>query len=101
MGIAGDYGPSRAGRIPPCLHCKRRVANRPRGLCWGCYYDQSIRDLYPLGCTPGGGTKNVAGSEPVPTDALPGSEEKMAVLAERVRLGQKLHHPMDGRKGVA
>ena len=29
------------------------------------------------------------------TDALPGSAEKLAVLSERVRLGQPLWHPRD------
>jgi hypothetical protein len=32
---------------------------------------------------------------PTPTDALPGSAEKIAVLAERLALGQQLHHPAD------
>lgn len=32
---------------------------------------------------------------PVPTDALPGSEEKVAVLADRARKGLALHHPRD------
>ena len=31
------------------------------------------------------------------TDALPGSHEKLSVLAERVRLGLPLWHPSDRR----
>jgi hypothetical protein len=30
-----------------------------------------------------------------PTNALPGSEEKIRILAERARLGQSLWHPLD------
>jgi hypothetical protein len=32
-----------------------------------------------------------------PTNALPGSPEKVAVLAERARLGLSLWHPLDAR----
>jgi hypothetical protein len=31
----------------------------------------------------------------MPTHALPGMPEKIAVLAERARLGQQLWHPQD------
>ena len=34
---------------------------------------------------------------PMPTDALPGSEEKVRVLTERARLGVSLWHPLDAR----
>lgn len=30
-----------------CRHCQRNKANRPRGLCWSCYYRPGIRDQYP------------------------------------------------------
>jgi hypothetical protein len=36
-----------------------------------------------------------------PTKALPGSEEKVAILAERARLGQSLWHPQDARLDAA
>lgn len=32
-----------------------------------------------------------------PTDALPGSPEKVRVLAERFRLGVSLWHPLDAK----
>jgi hypothetical protein len=32
---------------PPCRHCHARPVNRCRGLCWSCYADTGIRDLYP------------------------------------------------------
>ena len=30
-----------------CRHCKKVKANRPRGLCWSCYYSPSVREKYP------------------------------------------------------
>ncbi len=32
-----------------CLHCERKNAGRPRGLCNKCYSDTEIRRLYPSG----------------------------------------------------
>jgi hypothetical protein len=34
---------------------------------------------------------------PGPTSALPGTEEKVRILAERRRLGVSLWHPLDAR----
>jgi hypothetical protein len=41
------------------------------------------------------GNFNGSGAMPVPTDALPGSEEKVLVLMERVENRQTLWHPED------
>ena len=30
-----------------CRHCKRVQSNRPRGLCWSCYYTPGVREKYP------------------------------------------------------
>lgn len=30
-----------------CRHCSKFKANRPRGLCWKCYYTPGVRDLFP------------------------------------------------------
>ena len=30
-----------------CRHCQKVRSNRPRGLCWSCYYTPGVRDLYP------------------------------------------------------
>jgi hypothetical protein len=30
-----------------CRHCRKAVAHRPRRLCWCCWHDKAIRDLYP------------------------------------------------------
>ena len=34
---------------PICRHCAdpKRKVNRPRGLCWYCYYTPGVRKLYP------------------------------------------------------
>ena len=37
---------------------------------------------------------------PAPTDALPGTPEKLAVLEQRARLHQALWHPADVSAGV-
>lgn len=30
-----------------CRHCQKRKGNRPRGLCWTCHNNKSIRIQYP------------------------------------------------------
>lgn len=30
-----------------CRHCDTNAVNRPRGLCWTCYYTPGVLDLYP------------------------------------------------------
>ena len=82
-----------------CRHCQRVPSNRPRGLCWSCYYTPGVRELYPStskfarrGVTDFNGR---AVLPPHPTGAMPGSLEKVAVLAERARLGLSLWHPLD------
>jgi hypothetical protein len=84
-----------------CRHCKGARANRPRGLCWSCYYRPGVRDLYPstskyarCGIRDFNGK---AGLPTAPTRALPGSPEKVAILAQRARLRQSLWHPLDAR----
>lgn len=39
---------SRAEGKALCRHCETFAGSRPRGLCRTCYYDRSIRDLYPV-----------------------------------------------------
>ena len=82
-----------------CRHCQRVKSNRPRGLCWSCYYTPGVRDMFPStskfarrGVTDFNGRARLA---PVPTSALPGTPEKVAILMERARLGFALWHPHD------
>lgn len=80
-----------------CRHCKLPKNLVGRGLCYRCYQD--VRDQYaPLrDCfaqeRPDGNYHLPCPSEP--TDAPPGSAEKMRVLALRVKNGESLWHPAD------
>lgn len=82
-----------------CRHCGRRPPNRPRGLCWTCYYTPGLRDQFPptskFGRRGLGNFNGDPGLPPTPTAALPGSPEKVEVLAQRARLRQSLWHPQD------
>ena len=86
---------------PGCTHCRTGKVNRPRGLCWGCFYAPGVRSLYPpTAIQARRGVGNLTGRRPAavePTAACPGTEEKIAALAERARLGLDLWHPIDGR----
>jgi hypothetical protein len=82
-----------------CRHCQRVPSNRPRGLCWSCYYTPGVRERYPStskfarrGVADFDGEARLAAK---PTNAPPGSPEKVAVLEERARLGVSLWHPLD------
>ena len=81
-----------------CRHCKKVKSNRPRGLCWSCYYKPGVRDQYPSTSKfARRGVHDFCGKArmPEPTTALPGTPEKVAVLEERARLGLCLWHPLD------
>jgi hypothetical protein len=84
-----------------CGHCKKNRVNRPRGLCWSCYYRPGVKELFPSTSKYARrGIGNFTGNAPLPTfatSALPGSEEKIALLSERARLKQSLWHPQDMR----
>lgn len=88
-----------------CRHCQKVNSNRPRGLCWSCYYSPGVREQYPSTSKfARRGVGNFNGRStlpPIPTDALPGSAEKLAILEERARLGVSLWHPADARLETA
>jgi len=85
---------------PTCRHCHRKPVNRPRGMCWNCYYTPGVRNHY--GCRDVGGSsrKGLALDNaepppcPAPTTILPGPA-KVAVLAARAEAGVSLFHPQD------
>jgi hypothetical protein len=83
----------------PCRHCGMAPVNRPRGLCWHCWHDADVRALYPPSASKfarrGNGCGHGGYQLPEPTDALPGSEEKIRVLEERARRREQLFHPLD------
>ena len=85
-----------------CRHCSKKKINRPRGLCWTCYYSP-VRDLYgapnPKTAKYAGFAKTAvntgyAPSRPVPahmlTSAEPGSEDKIRAMELRYLLGLSL-----------
>jgi hypothetical protein len=81
-----------------CRHCNKVKSNRPRGLCWSCYYTPGVREKFPSTSKfARRGVSDFCGKAhlPEPTDAVPGSAEKVAILEERARLGLSLWHPKD------
>ena len=82
-----------------CRHCRKTRANRPRGLCWSCYYAPGVKDRYPSTSKYAKrGVGNITGVQPLPakpTEAVPGSAEKVAVLEARAAAGESLWHPQD------
>lgn len=88
-----------------CRHCEKCGVNRPRGLCWSCYYKPEIKALYGAGSLSAkaamyariGVGLSYEGEPTEPTDALPGTEEKIVILASRAEKGLGLHHPKDAK----
>jgi len=90
---------------PLCKHCANpdNAVNRPRGLCWSCYYTPGVKDMYPSTSKYArrGPQVDFCGGyklPPDPTDARPGTPEKQAVLMDRARRGVRLFHPDDARE---
>ena len=87
--------------IPTCRHCSRSKVNRPRGLCWSCYYTPGVKEQFPSTSKYARrGVGNFTGNAPLPatpTTAVPGTPEKMAILEQRARLNQAIFHPEDAR----
>ncbi|MFM7152440.1 MAG: hypothetical protein ACKO23_21645 [Gemmataceae bacterium] len=82
-----------------CRHCQKVRPNRPRGLCWSCYYKPGVRDQFPSTSKYarrglGNGCRRPALADR-PTNALPGTEEKLRVLEDRASRGLSLWHPQD------
>jgi ribosomal protein L37E len=81
-----------------CRHCGRSPINRPRGLCWRCYYTPQVRRLYPRRSFLPKAMRERSSRYPLPpypTRARPGTEEKINVLRQRVRQRWQLWHPRD------
>lgn len=83
-----------------CRHCRLKAVNRARGLCWDCYYTPGTKELYPSTSKYARrGFGNIAGELPLPsetTSAIPGTEEKVAVMEARATAGCRIFHPGDG-----
>ncbi len=84
-----------------CQHCGYEVVCRPRGLCWNCFADRRIRELYaPV--TRAGDYGALVYEPPQLEPATPcphpvGSPERIATYASRAEAGEKLWHPEDSR----
>lgn len=82
-----------------CGQCGERRVNRPRGLCWCCYYTPGVLALHPL--TSKYSVRGLGHSDSksplakMPTGALPGSPAKIAVFRGRLERGESLFHPDD------
>ena len=82
-----------------CRHCQAFRRSLKRGLCWTCYRDTSVREMYPSRVRQGVRDFNGANVPiPAPTSAPPGSPKKVAVLEQRALEGQQLFSPMDARE---
>lgn len=83
-----------------CQHCQQRKANRPRGLCWRCYYQPGVAEMYPSGSKHARrGVVEFYGTAPLPepTDTLPATPERLAVYERRAMNGEAIFHPKDRR----
>ena len=78
-----------------CRHCDRNPARRSRGLCWSCFYSPGVRERYPPATTPSGLGRGRKRLPCEPTDASPGSPEKIRVLMDRAARGLELFHEDD------
>lgn len=84
-----------------CVHCKKSKVNRPKNLCWNCYYTPGVKDLYPSNSKfSRRGIGN--GCHPVkrprkPTTAPPGSLRKMRVMLNRIKRLETVDHPRDAK----
>ncbi|MBY0525072.1 MAG: hypothetical protein K2R98_16830 [Gemmataceae bacterium] len=88
-----------------CRHCNQAHVTRPRGLCWSCYYKPGVRGLYPSTskfARRGAGLVSHRHRAPTrATTAAPGSEEKIAVMMERLERGESLFHEDDPRDVIS
>jgi hypothetical protein len=82
---------------PLFRHCLAVRANRPRRLCWTCYYSPGVRERYPSESKFGrrGIERGTAALPAEPTEALLGTDDKIAVLEARCGRGESLFHPAD------
>jgi hypothetical protein len=90
---------SKTTRTTRCRNCRRRYRCHARGLCRACYLDLDIRRRfagYPTS------RPQVLTGPPVapqtaeqPTPHQPGTEGKLAVMAQRAAARLPLFHPQD------
>ena len=80
-----------------CQRCGKK-ANRPRRLCWHCYYAPGVREQYTSGSKysrrgiPSSGSARLSR---IPTRHRPGTAEKVDVMVARAEAGESVFHPDD------
>lgn len=92
---------TRSRQPTPCRHCGL-PGRRPKGLCWRCFNTPAINEQYQSTskhCRRGV-SEHGSGDLGEPTDALPGTEDKMLVMEDRARRGLALFHPADADRGI-
>jgi hypothetical protein len=107
-GAHGDSSGGGNGGVRPsrglCAQCGMYPGIRAYGLCWRCYYTPGVRRVHQILATGRRGMHPLSAQvgavaptllPPTPTEALPGTREKVGVLVERARLGFSLWHPLD------
>lgn len=79
-----------------CRHCRRDRSLFARGLCRACHATPAVRESY---LSTRGSRCGIPHPDAVPDCyggyALPGTPQKVAVLAERCRRRVSLWHPLD------
>lgn len=70
-----------------CLGCKRVWTKMPNGLCRTCWADSEIRERCMSAIVVPEG----------PTEARPGTIDRIAAYAKRVAEGKPLYHPGDSK----
>jgi hypothetical protein len=83
-----------------CFHRPQAARGIPRHykLCPSCYFSPRVRKMLGV---PGQlmAPRGVKPEDYAPTSAMPGSREKVAVMADRVARGLPLYHPLDAPQG--
>lgn len=85
-----------------CAHCGKGRINRPRGLCWNCYYTPGVKELHPSTSKYAkrgiGNGQNFDPPFPAqPTTHAPGTPGKLALLEQRAKDRVAIFHPADAR----
>ena len=87
--------------IALCRNCSKCKVNRPRGLCWSCYYTPGVKEMFPSTSKYARrGIGNFTGNAPLPeapTTAVPGTPEKLAILELRAKMKRAIFHPADAK----
>ena len=87
--------------IAICRNCSKCKVNRPRGLCWSCYYTPGVKEMFPSTSKYARrGVGNFSGNAPLPdapTTAVPGTPEKLAILELRAKMKCAIFHPADAK----